>query len=193
MRDKRIDMLSDFIFRLSEEVKLSIVNEYNECMGNRKIYLNNEDGLEELAGSLSMDAIFRAISYGDYRYLDKFVKSNEYGNFVSMDYLDVDLTDVAEWMIEHPTNGNAHDAWVILNASSVVESGEYIYDIEDEFGYVFDINDYDNLHKWIEDECDDKTLFDWMQTSWYELYEDYLRWAQEQDELFEKTMKRCEN
>jgi hypothetical protein len=32
-----------------------------------------------------------------------------------------------------------------------------------------------------------------MQTSWYELYEDYLRWAQEQDELLEKTMKRCEN
>lgn len=176
MLKERINFISDCIFRLNDETKLMIVNEYNDCMGNNRIYMNVEYGLEELAGGLSIDAVFRAISYGDYNYLDKFVKANEYGNFVSMNCIDTDLDSVAMWMIEN-AHCDAKDAWDILNASTFAESGTYIEDIADELGYLFTINDFEMLREWFDEECYDKTISDLVLTSWYDIYNRYMQWV----------------
>lgn len=176
MIEKRIELLSDFIFRLNDETKLEIVNEYNRSFGKSEIFMNNEHGLEKLVESygFSIDSIFRAVSYGDYRYLDNFVMLNELSNIVSTEYIDADLWKIAEWMLYNPNSVT----WTILNASIIAESGEYIYDIQDDFSYAFGINDYELVQEWMETN-DDKNISDWLLVSWCELRDNYLVWVEE--------------
>ena len=138
--------------------------------------MNNEHGLEKLVESYGfyIDSLFRAVSYGDYRYLDNFVMLNELSNIVSTEYIDADLWEIAEWMLYNPNS----DAWTILNASIIAESGEYIYDIQDDFSYAFGINDYELVQEWMEMN-DDKNISDWLLVSWCELRDNYLVWVEE--------------
>ena len=80
MKEFRIEFLKECITRMSDGTMLAIINEYCDSTGNRNIYLNDEDGIEDLCNWLSYDEIFRAISYGSYSYRDTYVWFSAYGN-----------------------------------------------------------------------------------------------------------------
>lgn len=81
------EYLKKYLENLSEYELLEVNNLYDEY---NPIYYNDEDFFEMFS---SGDEIARAIYYGEYKYLDKFVKINDYGNLESSDFLD-DLIDI---------------------------------------------------------------------------------------------------
>ena len=88
---------------------MQIHNEYcqsvNDC--DNEIYHNEEDFFNDFFLSNPME-LARAISFGDYRYQDEFIKFNAYGNLESfadysiMNHIDIDA--IAEDIIENQNN-----------------------------------------------------------------------------------------
>ena len=190
MLENRIEFLADCIKRQNNDIMLSIVNEYNDAVGNNRIYLNNEDGIDELCGGMSFDSILRAVFYGDYNYTDCFVWLNNYGNIVSSDDIPCSFCEVAEWMIENVEDG-ADDAWMIFNASGMVETGDIYNDLLDELDFNFKLVDTKLLTEWIEEESENVKISYWFKTSWKDLQEDYSIWFEQKEIEFEKTLERC--
>lgn len=193
MRENRIEFLKECIKRMSDETMLAIVNEYCDSTGNRNIYLNDEDGIENLCCGLSYDEIFRAISYGSYSYQDTYVWFSAYGNINSGDIEDTDVSfyEIAEWMIDNRYE-EASDAWVIFNASSDVETGDIYDDLVDELDYRFNGKDMDSLGEWVEEESVRVADFSyWVISSWDDLKEEYEDWLEEKKADWDKTLERC--
>lgn len=192
MREFRVEFLADCIERMSDATMLAIINEYNDSMGNSNIYLNDEDGVESICGGMSYDEVLRAVSYGEYSYTDKFIWLNDYNNICSSDdILGVSFCEVAEWMIDE-WNENAKDAWVIFNASSMVETGDIYDDLIDELNFRFNDKDMDSLGEWVEEESVMLTNFSyWVRESWEDLKEEYKDWLEEKKADWDKTLERC--
>jgi hypothetical protein len=77
-------------------------NEYCESINgmDSMIYSNDDNFLEDYFNSKS--DLARAISYGDYRYMDNWVTFNGYGNLESFNYMDTDkLCELVEVMAEY--------------------------------------------------------------------------------------------
>jgi hypothetical protein len=192
MREFRVEFLKECITRMSDGTMLAIVNEFNDAVGNNRIYLNDEDGIEELCSGLTYDEVIRAVSYGEYSYTDKFIWFNDYRNICSSDdILGVSFCEIAEWMIDN-WSGEASHAWVIFNASSGVENGEIYDDLIDELKFRFNEKDMDSLAEWVEVESVMLTDFSyWVRKSWDDLKEEYKIWLEEKENEYEKTLKRC--
>lgn len=190
MIENRIDFLADCIKRQNNDTMLSILNEYNDAVGNNRIYLNNEDGIDELCCGMSYDSVLRAVSYGDYNYTDCFVWLSAYGNIVSSDDVLCSFCEVAEWMIENVGDG-ADDAWMIFNASGMVETGDIYDDLLDELEYRFKDVDTKQLTEWIEEESENVKISYWFKTSWNDLQDEYSMWFEQKEIEYEKTLERC--
>lgn len=190
MLENRIEFLAECIKRLNNDTMLSILNEYNDAVGNNRIYLNNEDGINELCNGASYDSVLRAVSYGDYNYTDCFVWLNAYSNIISSDDILLSFCEVAEWMIENVDDG-ADDAWMIFNASGMVETGDIYDDLFDELDYRFKDVDTKLLTEWIEEESEKVNISYWFKTSWNDLQDDYSRWFEQKETEYEKTLERC--
>lgn len=193
MREFRVEFLANCIERMSNDTMLAIINEYNDSMGNSNIYLNDENGIESICGGMTYDAILRAVSYGDYSYTDRFIWFNDYGNICSSDdILGVSFCEVAEWMIDE-WNENAKDAWVIFNASSMVETGDIYDDLVDELQYRFSTQyELDSIAEWVESETTETTSFaSWVRESWVDLEEEFNEWCEENEDEWNKTLDRC--
>jgi hypothetical protein len=77
-------------------------NEYCESINgmDSMIYSNDDNFLEDYFNSKS--DLARAITYGDYRYMDNWVTFNGYGNLESFNYMDTDkLCELVEVMAEY--------------------------------------------------------------------------------------------
>jgi hypothetical protein len=190
MLENRIEFLAECIKRQNDDTMLSILNEYNDAVGNNRIYLNNEDGIDELCCGMSYDSIFRAISYGDYKYTDTFVWFDDFGNIISSDDVPCSFCEVAEWMIENVGDG-ADDAWMIFNASGMVETGDIYNDLFDELDYRFKDVDTKLLTEWIEEESENVNISYWFKTSWNDLQDEYSMWFEQKETEYEKTLERC--
>lgn len=190
MLENRIEFLAECIKRLNNDTMLSILNEYNDAVGNNRIYLNNEDGINELCNGASYDSVLRAVSYGDYNYTDCFVWLNAYSNIISSDDILLSFCEVAEWMIENVDDG-ADDAWMIFNASGMVDTGDIYDDLFDELDYHFKDVDTKLLTEWIEEESEKVNISYWFKTSWNDLQDDYSRWFEQKEIEYEKTLERC--
>lgn len=192
MLENRVEFLKECIKRMSDETMLAIINEYCDSTGNRNIYLNNEDGIENLCCGLSYDEIFRAISYGSYSYQDTYVWFSAYGNINSGDIEDTDVSfyEIAEWMIDN-RDEEASDAWVIFNASSDVETGDIYDELLDELEYRFKDVDTKLLTEWIEEEMENVNISYWFKTSWNDLQDEYSMWFEQKEIEYEKTLERC--
>lgn len=192
MREFRVEFLKECITRMSDGTMLAIVNEYNDAMGNSNIYLNDEDGIESICSGLTYDEVLRAVSYGEYSYIEKFIWLNDYGNICSSDdILGVSFCEIAEWMIDN-WNGEASHAWIIFNASSDVETGDIYDDLIDELNFRFNDKDMDSLAEWVEEESFMLTNFSyWVRESWEDLKKEYEEWLKSKEEEFNKTLKRC--
>lgn len=192
MREFRVEFLKECITRMSDGTMLAIVNEYNDAMGNSNIYLNDEDGIESICSGLTYNEVLRAVSYGEYSYIEKFIWLNDYGNICSSDdILGVSFCEIAEWMIDN-WNGEASHAWIIFNASSDVETGDIYDDLVDELNFRFNDKDMDSLGEWVEEESFMQTNFSyWVRESWEDLKKEYEEWLNEKECEYEKTLERC--
>lgn len=190
MLENRIDFLADCIKRQNNDTMLSILNEYNDAVGNNRIYLNNEDGIDELCCGMSYDSVLRAVSYGNYNYTDCFVWLSAYGNIVSSDDVPCSFCEVAEWMIGNVGDG-ADDAWIIFNVSAMVETGDIYDDLFDELDYRFKDVDTKLLTEWIEEESENVHISYWFNTSWTDLQDEYSMWFEQKEIEYEKTLERC--
>ena len=175
MKEQRVEFLSNIIDGLYDEIRLSIINEYiTRVCADNPIYENVQEGLEQMTEGMFIDEVFRAIAYGRYDFLDKYVTIDAYGNVVSMNQISVDVKEVAEWMIDD--DGNAEDAWTILNASLFVEQGLFVEDLADIFYNEWDaeweqINDY---LEYKDRNC--SSVKHWVTESWNGIYEDFKKW-----------------
>jgi hypothetical protein len=101
-RDKFIDAIIEEINSLDNEYMVELNNTYCEQQNypDDRIYNNDDSFLDENFSSVN-DAV-RAVSYGEYKYSDKYVKFNGYGNLESFTHLtDADLCEHASTIAEH--------------------------------------------------------------------------------------------
>lgn len=86
---------------------IRVWNNYcNETDMDEYIWENDEYTLDDMFGGCDhpVDSAIRACFYGDYRYGDKYVRFNGYGNLVSFDWWDddyspIDLDTIADFLI----------------------------------------------------------------------------------------------
>lgn len=97
----------------SELIQLN--NEYCESINamDDQIYENDEDFLNTFFYN-NADALARAISYGDYRYQDNYVRFNGYGNLETFNHLCADdlielVPTIAAYIIENPSEFTQFD------------------------------------------------------------------------------------
>ena len=92
---------------MSQSDLIALNNIYaREIQGNfdNEIWDNDEDFFYSFFENSLMEAV-RCISYGDYRYMDKFVKFDGYGNLETFNYFGMnDLCELPETMAEDIIN-----------------------------------------------------------------------------------------
>lgn len=94
VEDKKDEMLDD----LSDDEKLDLYNRYCEYNDDPEsmIYPNDDDFLETMFGT-NVNDVARAVYYGDYKYTDKYIKFDGYGNlqtyYESYDALEDNFVD----------------------------------------------------------------------------------------------------
>jgi hypothetical protein len=101
-KDKFIDAIIEEINSFSSEDMKELNNTYCEEQNyHDDIIYNNDDSFLEDNFSSVIDAV-RAVSYGEYRYGDKYVKFNGYGNLESFSYVtDDELYNSVATVAEH--------------------------------------------------------------------------------------------
>jgi hypothetical protein len=108
-RDKFLDAIIEEINSFSSEDMIELNNTYcdDQNYPDDRIYQNDDSFLDENFSSVT-DAV-RAVSYGEYKYSDKYVKFNGYGNLESFSYvtesdLCEDVATVAERVADNFSN-----------------------------------------------------------------------------------------
>lgn len=99
---RTVESIKNWLESLSDSELFSVWNEYQSNNGYEDEINYNDDEFFEIYFSKAIDAV-RAVSYGDYRYTDEYVKFNAYGNLESFDYLDneIDYDELAEHILEN--------------------------------------------------------------------------------------------
>jgi hypothetical protein len=108
------EQVIDVINNMDCEELVQLNNEYCEAINgmDSMIYSNDDDFLDE---SFNTKAdLARAITYGDYRYMDNWVTFNGYGNLESFQYMGTnnlcELVEViAEYVVENPSEFTQFD------------------------------------------------------------------------------------
>src|SRR5690554_4352880 len=97
--------IEDYLKDLDDSELLSINREYLENINDldNDIYGNDEEFFEIFFQDKLMDAV-KAISFGEYRYSDAYVKFNGYANLETTNYLEdfIDTSELAEYIHENP-------------------------------------------------------------------------------------------
>jgi hypothetical protein len=103
---KMLDLIMEALEEMEIEKLVSIHNErcYDQNYYDDEIFYNDDDFFNTYYHNKVIEAV-RAVTYGDYRYTDEYMRYNGYGNLVSMTEWEVgnwiDKNEVAEWMIEN--------------------------------------------------------------------------------------------
>lgn len=102
-----IEAIIEHIENLDDNELIDLNREYCESTksGDDEIYDNDEDFFNMFFEGNVIDAV-RAVTYGEYRYNDKFVKFNGYANLETTDDLSdfMDFNDIANDILENPEN-----------------------------------------------------------------------------------------
>jgi len=105
-----LEAIKEYINKLSDSEKVNFHNIYcqNCNYPNDEIFANDEEFFNTFFNGKVIDAI-RAICYGFYKYTEKFVQFNGYGNLVSFndpeDYDGIiDISEIAEDILNNPSD-----------------------------------------------------------------------------------------
>ena len=102
---RTVESIKKWLESLSGSELIGLWNEYQSNNGYEGEINYNDDEFFEIYFSKAIDAV-RAVSYGDYRYTDEYVKFNGYGNLESFNYLDseIDFDELAENILENESD-----------------------------------------------------------------------------------------
>ena len=99
-----IEAISEYLRDLSDTDLINVHNEYaREHDSDNEIYYNDEDFFNTFFPSNVMEVV-RAISFGEYKYSDEFVKFDGYANLESFSNAEdhVDISELAQAIIDNP-------------------------------------------------------------------------------------------
>lgn len=109
-----IEEIINVINEMDSNELIQLNNEYCEAINamDSFIYSNDDDFLEDYFATKS--DLARAITYGDFRYMDNYVIFNGYGNLESFQYMDTDklcelVSVIAEYIAENPSEFTQFD------------------------------------------------------------------------------------
>lgn len=179
------DFLKDILkYEMSSKIQCLMANEYADYT----IYVNDEDGLEDMLSSTDKSEIVRAIFYGEYSYYDKFVRFSDYRNIESVedvwDWIDIDK--FVEWLI-NGEDADLKDAYMILKEDDVAD---VLCNFQWCFADVFDY-EHDDVSEWVYDH--NIGVVQICREDWNDLIDDFLSWKEQKEVEYQKTIKRCED
>lgn len=100
-----LDAVKTYLTELTSQYQVNIHNTY--CQENNlsddEIYSNDEEFFNLYFDNKVLEAV-RAVSFGEYKYNDEFIKFNGYGNLVTFNYPEneIDIAAIAEDILENP-------------------------------------------------------------------------------------------
>lgn len=102
VNQQKVNTIIDIIKEMGANELVQLNNEYCEAINSHDsfIYDNEDEFLEDYFETKS--ELARAIHFGKYRYMDKYVIFNGYGNLESFNYMDIDhLCELVPVMAEY--------------------------------------------------------------------------------------------
>lgn len=110
----KIEAIINVINEMDCNELVQLNNEYCEAINSMDsfIYSNDDDFLEDYFKTKA--ELAKAITYGDFRYMDNWVTFNGYGNLESFQYIDTDklcelVAVIAEYIEENPNEFTQFD------------------------------------------------------------------------------------
>lgn len=188
MNNIKKDFFKDILkYEMSTPIQVMMANEYLNFIGGRNIYINDENGLEDMFEITEKSEIVRALCYGDYRFSDKIVRINDHCNIESTDDVWdwVDVNKVVEWFF----NGNEDelaDAYMILKEDDVADVlCNFQWCFADELDY-----EHDDVSDWVYDR--NISVIQLCREDWENLHDDFKNWKEQKEIESDKTLKRCD-
>jgi hypothetical protein len=111
MTNQTIENVKAYLLENMDEVRsiVSELNSWNGCLESLEVFENDEEFFNMFFEGKAMEAV-RAAHYGDYNYMDAYVRFNGYGNLESFgDYeLEKDYKDSIDEIIELMIENRSH-------------------------------------------------------------------------------------
>ena len=104
LQQRKLEYLTKKLASLPIEALIGHWNEYcYNCCTEDAIYENDAYFFEEQLCGISAYGVLQMCHYGNYRFFDKYVKFDGYGNLKSFDWADeeIDIDDLAQWFLDH--------------------------------------------------------------------------------------------
>jgi hypothetical protein len=161
-------------YEMSTEIQIVVANEFLGKNGNRNIFPNTDDGLENLLCATDRSEIVRAIYFGEYKWTDKCVGFNDYGNIESFDdaWDAVDIYQFIDWLIDGEEDDFIGSTYMIMQEDEIADMlNRFVEYFADEFGY-----DYEQVESWVFSK--DFTAKQLCREDWNDLHKDYLNYEQ---------------
>ena len=180
---------NDFLRYILEDAlcyysQIEVINKYRDTNAESRIYLNDENGIEDMLDCTDKFEIVRALSYGDYQWAHEFVKFNDYGNIESFDalwdYESANIDSVIVWLTEGDNNSSLRNAYAIIDEDEPANIKQHFVD---EVMEILDNEDASNIRKWIE--CKEISAEDIFRNNWKFLIANYKEWKKVDDWLKE--------
>ena len=189
MEKIKYDFLKDILsYSMSNAIQVMMANEYiNTHNDGQNIFMNDDDGLENMLETTEKSEIVRAICFGNYRFNDTFVRINDHRNIESLDDVwdCVSLENMVDWLINGDMDDLA-DAYMILKEDDSVDVlCNFEWCFADELDY-----EHDNVSDWVYES--NIGVIDICRKDWNDLHEDFKEWKEEKEIEYEKTLKRCD-
>lgn len=168
------DFLYDILnYEMSNAIQCMMANEYLNFVGERKIYVNDEDGLEDMLEGFERAEIVRAMCFGNYNYNDAFVKINDHCDIESLDDVwdCVDIKKYIDWLINGDED-DLTDAYMILKEDDIADALNFFVEcFADNLDY-----EYDDVSKWVYEE--DINVIQLCREDWDNLHENFKIWKE---------------
>lgn len=175
-------------YSMSDTIQVMMANEYLNFVGGRNIYINDEDGLEDMLEITEKSEIVRALYYGDYRSNDTFVRINDRCNIESTDDVWdwVDVNKVIEWLFNGDECDELADAYMILKEDDVADVlCNFQWCFADELDY-----EHDDVSDWMY--YRNIGVIQLCREDWENLHDDFKNWKEQKETESDKTLERCD-
>lgn len=162
------DKVTDYLLNDMEELESVVreLNSWNGCLDHLDVHHNDEDFFNTFFEDRPAEAV-RAAHYGEYKYMDEYVRFNVYGNLESLSEWAYkrELEDNVDEVVENLMN-YAHHLCLSSDLQEILEEeGKEEYEICDVCGKQLDINNSEDF--FVEDE-DGSHVY--CETHWKEVY-----------------------
>ena len=187
MNEIKKDFLNDILkYEMSDTIQCRMANEYINIHNGRTIFMNDDDGLEDMLCATDKSEIVRAICFGNYRFNDKFVRINDHCNIESLDDVwdCVSMENMIDWLINGDEDDLA-DAYMILKEDDIADVLNYFVEcFADNLDY-----EHEDVSNWVYEE--DINVIQLCREDWDNLHEEFKMWKERKDIEWDKTLERC--